>query len=403
MPNARTCTSASPSGSRRSPATASPRWVRRSARHYADALEAAPALAPLLGGLDRAEVAGLARRWLVAAADRDAARYATAAAADGYRRAIELTPDDDRLALAGLRRRLGAALATDDLDRAVEASLAAVADARAVLDAAGVPDRDVAEAREILAGAAVGAATGRYEQVRFAEALAIADEALAVLGDGPGSDRVALARIRAREGLDNDYVALAAEARAIADRVGGRRATTRASRSRPAAPRSRSRPAAGRSPQPSWRAFADEAVRLGRLDVAAGSLVNGATVVYEDDRAAAFDQLDRAEDLAERYALHDRLGWVGQTRTELCLATGDWDRATAGGARGGGRRDPAELPPDRRPHDGGAHPDRPRPRRPRDAGARRVTGSSAGGRSSRGAPTAPCSTTPSTCGSPTPD
>ena len=300
------------------------------ARHYADALEAAPALAPLLGGLDRVEVGGLARHWLVSAADRDAARFATAAAADGYRRAIGLTPDDDRLALAGLRRRLGAALASDDLDQAVEASLAAVADARAVLDAERSLGADVASAREILAGAAVGASTGRYEQVRFAEALAIADEALAVLGDGPGVDRIALARIRAREGLDNDYEALAAEARAIAERVGAtgddpglafdaRRAALALDAS------------SGIVTAAIWRDFADEAVRLGRLDVAASSLVNGAMAVYEDDRAAAFDQLDRAEDLAERYAFHDRLGWIGQTRTELGLASGDWDGATAAG------------------------------------------------------------------------
>ena len=112
-------------------------------RHYADALEAAPALAPLLGGLERPAVGALARRWLEAAADRDLARFATAAAADGYRRAIALTPATDRLALAGLRTRLAEAIAADDLDRAVDAWLAAVADARAVLDDAGIGPADL--------------------------------------------------------------------------------------------------------------------------------------------------------------------------------------------------------------------------------------------------------------------
>src|SRR4051812_10138604 len=152
-------------------------------RHYAEAHAAAPALAPLLGGLGRPEVAALARGWLEAAADRDLARFATSAAADGYRRAIELTPGDERLRIAGLRRRLGEALAGDDLDAAVEAYLAAIDDAAAVLDgedtASDTASDTADEARDVLARAAAGAAAGRYEQVRFAEALAIADAALA--------------------------------------------------------------------------------------------------------------------------------------------------------------------------------------------------------------------------------
>ena len=60
-------------------------------------------------------------------------------------------------------------------------------------------------------------------------------------------------------------------------------------------------------------------------------MVNSASIAFDHDRAAAFDRLEQAADLAERYALYDRLGWVGQTRTELWLATGDWDGASVAG------------------------------------------------------------------------
>ena len=90
-------------------------------RHYADALEAAPALALLLGGLEHGTVAALARAGSRPPPTATSRGSRPPAAAEGYRRAIALTPAADRLALAGLRRRLAEAIAADDLDRAVDA------------------------------------------------------------------------------------------------------------------------------------------------------------------------------------------------------------------------------------------------------------------------------------------
>ena len=298
-------------------------------RHYADALEAAPALGPLPGGMDRPAIAALARHWLAAAADRDLERFATASAAEGYRRAISLTPADDHLALAGFRRRLGQALARDALDESIEASLAAVEDARAVLTTPGVAAADAAAARDILARAATDASIGRYEQVRFAEALAIADGAIAELHDDRLADRVLLARLRAREGLDNDYVPLAAEAHALADRAAARGDGELAFEARRIALALDT--SHGESTAAAWTSLADDAAALGRVEVAASSIANAAMLAFDTDREQAFELLDRAEELAGRYAIHDRLGWIGHTRTELCLATGDWGRAREAG------------------------------------------------------------------------
>ena len=236
---------------------------------------------------------------------------------------------------------------------------------------AGRPRRTGATARDALARAAAGASGGRYEQIRFAEALPIADDALGVLGDAPVADRVALARLRAREGLDNDYAALALEARAIAGpRRGGGHATP-TWRSRRAASRSRSRASAGATSgaglgRPGRRGDAARPDRRRRRRDGQRRQLD-----FDDDRAAAFDRLERARGPRGGTRCTTALGWVGQTRTELWLATGDWDRASAAGRAAvelGGR---ARLPPDRRAHDGGRCCDRPRDRRDRETlGAR---------------------------------
>ncbi|MEO7117688.1 MAG: hypothetical protein ABIZ34_01820, partial [Candidatus Limnocylindrales bacterium] len=299
------------------------------ASHYESAVRSVPALASdVADGLSRQGASALAASWLERAGDRALAQYANAAAGALFQRAIAMTPASDRLALGPLKIRVGEAAARNgQLDDAITAYASASADLRAVLADQSSTDADRLAARRGLGTSAAAESSARYAQIRFADAQAVAEEALQVVGaDDPiAAVPLLLARLYGLEGLTNDYTGLhdeAVEVLALAERAGdpelvyaARRATLMINLEN--------------SEIEQWLRSADEGRRLGHWRESTGALINGAGVIADTDPERARALLDDAEQVAEARGLGEPLGWIGQSRAELDLASGDWTRSRA--------------------------------------------------------------------------
>ncbi|HMJ79452.1 MAG TPA: adenylate/guanylate cyclase domain-containing protein, partial [Candidatus Dormibacteraeota bacterium] len=292
---------------------------------YAAALAAAPALASTIAeGRDRSQLAQQAAMWLERAATHAMRLTGYAAAADALRQAAELTPADDVLALARRSRLLGSVLAqTQDLAGGAAMLERATALGRSLLDGPGTTVNDRTAARSEYAAAAAAWSAARYEQLRFAEATQIADEALSVLGEAEPHDvPLLLARIRGREGTTNAYAALAdeaaevvAQARAAGDLEGifeARRVYLALSSS------------VSESSVDDWLGLHADAIALRRWPVAVGALVNAGSIAAESDPDLGSRLLGEAASLAAVHGLDERLAWIHQANAELHFRDGQW-------------------------------------------------------------------------------
>ena len=314
-PSEPSCTCARRAGSRPSPASAPTSWPAAIGGHYADAVAEAPALAgQVAAGLDRAAAASLAAGWLERAGDRALGLGARAGAAELFRRSVDLTKPDAGADLARRWRRVGEAIVgAGDLEEAAVAFGTAAEIARAALGAAGAAPGTAAGgtptaaagARRELALASAALSRARYEQIRFAEALAIAEEAIGVVGrDSPDAVPLLLARLRGIEGVSNDYAAVYRESADVLEAAiatGDRVLIFEARRLRLAFAANLDLEAAD-----DWVALSREARALGRWSEAVGALSAASDLVAERDPAAAARLLDEAEAMAEARGLSER-------------------------------------------------------------------------------------------------
>ena len=303
--------------------------------HYADAVAETPALARQVADrLDRAGAATLAARWLEVAGDRALGLGARAGASELFRRSVDLTGPEDRLDAARRWRRVGEAIVgARDLEDGAVAFARAVELARSALAESGTASVAASPARRELALAAAGLARARYEQIRFAEAVAIAEEALAVVGESmPEAVPLRLARLRGIEGVSNDYAAVHVESErvlAAALATGDATLVFDARRVRLGFATN-----LGQGTAEAWVDLSREARALGRWSDAVVGLSLAAAITRERDPIAARPLLDEAEALAEARGLSEQMAWIGLARASDALEDGDWDAGVAAGLAG---------------------------------------------------------------------
>jgi class 3 adenylate cyclase/tetratricopeptide (TPR) repeat protein/energy-coupling factor transporter ATP-binding protein EcfA2 len=298
--------------------------------HLADAVESAPRLGHTIGGRrPRDEVAVEAAAWLERGAERGIALGAYDSARASLRRAIDLTPPGGPLVLGRRLRRLGDTIeGIGDSEEAGEAFRQATEAFEAALSST-TDEQAAHEARHALGTAASAFSRVRFEQTRFAEALAIAERGLAAVGTEDAAARLplTLASIRARMGIDNDARAVLDEAREvteIAHALGDPDLVLAAMECEL------------RLRMEVVEVDASELTELGDLLEAAGrwrdaaSVLRAATMMVTDD--AAFSRsADRVEALADARGLSEQRAWILQTRAERALERGAWDAALTAG------------------------------------------------------------------------
>ena len=294
---------------------------------YADALANASALTATVGaGLSRSDVAERAATWLERAGDRAIATAAYDAARADLGRAVELTPEDDAPALGRRLTRLGDSFAgTGSLDLAVDAYQRAVSTLEAAL-VERAPQRAAGDpARRSLAAAARALGHARFEQTRFAEAVAVADRALALVGDDEGRRLpLELLALEARNALSNDPSSLLAEAARLRDRAGAQGDPDLALAAMHTEVRIRSE--VGQATSEDFRALADRFEERGRWREATSALVNAMKLAVDDETFGSV--AGRAAVSADAHGLRESQVWIALLRAERDLVSGDWERAT---------------------------------------------------------------------------
>lgn len=268
------------------------------------------------------------------AGDRALRLGARAGAADLFRRSSDLTAADASVDLARRWRRVGEAIAgAGDLEEASIALDRAAARARAALDDPEESPGSAPATRRELALASAGLSRARYEQIRFAEALAIAEEALAVVGvDLPEAVPLRLARLRGIEGVSNDYATVHHESGAVLEAAlatGDPMLAFDARRIRLGFATN-----LGLGAADEWVALAHEARDLGRWSEAVSGLSLASAIVGEHDQEAARPLLNEAEALAEARGLTEQLAWIGLARAANALEHGGWDAGVAAARAG---------------------------------------------------------------------
>jgi len=295
-------------------------------RHWAAAVESAPRLAAELApGITREQAAAAAARWFEAGAQRahDLAAHETAAAL--LERSLELGAQAG-LDAARRRRLLGDVVAEGgDMD-----------EARVQLEQAReLAEPLIAEAGGRLEYAAATAALGRVanQQVRFAEAKALADDALALLGEREDRETAQLLLLRAMgHGMGTDEVEQpmrdTERAIGLARRVGDADLELEAQSFLPMVQDDPEQMVAG------FHAVWELGRARGRWQTAATARRTEAAFLLDTDPVAAAAALDEATEVAVAHGLREVLAWVGYSWAEHHLVGGDWDAAVLAGRRG---------------------------------------------------------------------
>ncbi len=294
-------------------------------RHYAAAVESAPRLAQEVApGVTRGEAAAAAAHWFETGARtaHELAAHETAAAL--LERSLELGAADG-IDAARRRRLLGEVLAEGgDMD-----------EARTQLEQA----REHAE--PLIAGdegrseyAAATAALGRVanQQVRFAEAEQLADDALTLVGEREDAATAQLLLLRAMgHGMGTDEIEEPARdaerAIELARRAGDADLELDARMFRATVELDPARAAED------FGAVWSLARERGRWLTAVSARRNQATFLLETDRAAAASALDEAAEASVAHGLRESLAWAHYCWVEHRLLGGDWDEAIAAGRR----------------------------------------------------------------------
>jgi tetratricopeptide (TPR) repeat protein len=298
------------------------------AEHHAQALDSLSALAG--GGLpDRATLSRSAAAWYERAAGVALGLAAHEAAARLFTRSVELTPEADVLDLARRRALLGRLLAESaDLDAGIGHLEAATGLFTAALSRAAEGADGLADAAHALAGAYM-------QQVRFPEARAETERAIAALdaaGAGATPGRVRLLALGAwarsaqgvTDGVLEEVRAATEQAAAIGDPVLELDVLDHVTAAR--GEMEDSDPAA-------WSELARRATALERWHLAAVATRIEAITVADHDPRAGLARIDAAAELAIAHGMTEQAGWCDLARAETLFVIGDWTDAIEAGLR----------------------------------------------------------------------
>jgi len=300
--------------------------------HYATALEAAPALATMVGdNLDKSDTARLAAAWLERGGIHARRMTASSAARDLFARSLQLTPADDAAGRARRLSRLGEATAeAADMDEAFNQLQEAVGLYRTLFAHA----TDLDERREARNG--LSESTSRlghvwHEQIRFSEAWHTAEATLAEIGsapdDGPDVARGRLLLLMGSAEHDEtnaDTSQVLQEALAIA-RVAGERWLELGTMLALSVVRGE----LGLPDPEGFEATGRLARELGDWSTLASGLTNHAIGLADDDPLSALALLDETDQISDERGLRESQAWAHYVRAEALTALGDLDGAEA--------------------------------------------------------------------------
>jgi hypothetical protein len=291
------------------------------ARHYAAAVETAPALASAISGRDRRDIGVLAGTWFEHASDVAAGVAAWESARTLAERALEFTSDDEPLSKARRLERLAQA--------AVNSTGAAEAE-RCARDALELY-RASAD-RDGLSSAAHFLGRLLYSQARFAEAERLAEELIADVGEARDAATVRLLVMRAQAVLGgrDAYEPAGRDAdRAleIARELGD--AELELTVLEMATPLREERG----DRDPGWAELEQAARRARRWPAVVNALRAQAGDRTDDDPTAVAPLLAPAVTLAEAHGLVEQTAWCDYVLAEAGLAAGQWESALETGLR----------------------------------------------------------------------
>jgi tetratricopeptide (TPR) repeat protein len=291
------------------------------ARHYAAAIEAAPALATAVGGRDRAEIGAVAAEWFERASEVAAGVAAWESAYVLAQRSLELTAEDEPLPRARRLERL--AQAAEHSAGAAEAE----AHARDALDLyRASANRDGISSAALMLGRLL------YSQTRFAEAESLADELLSEVGEARDAPTARLLVMRAHAALGGrdayepagSDAELALEvAREVEDAELELTALDLMTQVR----------AERGDSDPGWAELEQAARRTRAWPTVVRALRARAADHIDDDFVAVPPLLAPAAALAEAHGLVEQAAWCDYVLAETGLGAGHWDEALESGLR----------------------------------------------------------------------
>ena len=293
------------------------------ARHYAAALECAPALVRDVGGRDREALRGAAAAWFERAAGVAAAFAAWESARLLALRSLELTDEQEHERRG--RRLLACGRSTANAT-GVEEAEPVIREALDCFRASEHPRAGLAEAGAVLADM-------MRAQTRFVEAHELAAGLVDELG---GPDDVSLARLLAaravaalnawddQERASADVERVLAIARAAGDEMlelEGLQLGSQIEAER------------GDDATGTLNHVEELARRAGRWDVVRGAIASRAGYLVDDEPDAALEVVARAAEVAADHGLVEGGAWCDYLRAEAHFASGCWDEAIADGLR----------------------------------------------------------------------
>jgi tetratricopeptide (TPR) repeat protein len=297
-------------------------------RHYAAAVDAAPTLSADVGdGTARDEATSLASLWFERGAEAAMALAAHDAAAALFRRALELTADDDVLARA--RRLAGLARATafvSDMDEGTRLAR----DALALLREVVAGGRATAEVRVAYAATTWLLCRILAQQLRFHEVVELAERGLADIGE---ADDVPTGRLVVARGLGRSMIGdeeLASNERGSLERV---LAIAWSAADRDLELDARMWLSLEDGDESHWRRIAEVAGELGRLDAAAQALQVLTALTLPDDAASGLTRLQEQRPFGVAHGLTEETAWADYRESELRFHLGGWDEAFAAATR----------------------------------------------------------------------
>jgi class 3 adenylate cyclase/tetratricopeptide (TPR) repeat protein len=290
-------------------------------RHYAAALDAAPALAREIAGLERDEIRSRAAEWFETAARVAVGFAAWASARELAARALELTGEE---ALARARRLhlLGEATASAvGVDEALPLLEESLETYRSL-------DPDAARTGIVDAACTLGRLV--RAQTRFSVAEELADGLLQELGEREDAATAKLLVLRGSSVLSawDDFDRARGDgerALALARQAGDPDAELEALQLLTACMDEDDEAARQR-----WAEIESLARARGRWELAAGAM---RFVSVDDEPERTLAELDAAAELAEAHGLIEAAAWTEYSRVEVHLAAGTWDDALAVGLR----------------------------------------------------------------------
>jgi tetratricopeptide (TPR) repeat protein len=308
------------------------------ATHYASALESAPGLARQIGeGLSRDDARRLAAGWFERAAESALAVAAHDAARTLFRRALDHTDDDEVLDRARRWERLGDATAfAGDMDEGGGALERATALFGSVTNDPSATNGARLEARSGYARATASLGKVWCEQIRFEDAVRLADEALDNMGQTEDAQRGRLLYLRAWATycfqivprVEEDLDLALGIARQTGDRELELEATSLLNGLLGDLGKISRDEVLAREQQ-----VGSLAARLGVWPRACRALRFNGNMLVEDRAEEAVPFFDRAAALAEAHGLMEELAWIDYGRSEVGFVSGDWDGAVESGLR----------------------------------------------------------------------